>query len=185
MPSSCSQKGTIHFSNQHQPVKKCAAEKNLSSKTKHSSKNGSWNTSKDLNIERKVCTHGVLNCTMFCSRISVTYILIWKENYFLSLSYAHNLIHSLIASFIHSTINTTVTHFQLMYIFQQSLSLCNSLSIIYIYRQFLTHLLALFSVYRQPVNGVCLLYQNSIMGSIQASQTLPYSITFSIPSKEQ
>jgi hypothetical protein len=53
MPSSCYQKGKIHFLNQHQPVKKCAAEKNHSSKKKHNSKNGSGNISKDLYIDSK------------------------------------------------------------------------------------------------------------------------------------
>jgi len=155
--------------------------KNHSSKTKHKSKNGSWNLSKGLYIYSKLGKHGVLNCTMFCSRISVTYILIWKENYFLAVSQAHNLIHSFIH--LHSPINTTVTH--CTYFSSCCLPLCNSLSIIYIHHQFLTLRLALFSVYRQPVNGVCLLYQNSFMGSIQASQMLPYSITFSILTKEQ
>jgi hypothetical protein len=27
MPTSCPQKGTIHFLNQYQPIKKCAAER--------------------------------------------------------------------------------------------------------------------------------------------------------------
>ena len=114
-------------------------------------------------IDSNLCTH-FAQCS--CTLIPVTYILHWKINYFLTVS--HDTI-----SFIHSPIySLTNQHYSnSLYIFLQSLSLSLSLSIIYIHHQFLP--VALFSVYCQPVNGVCLLYQNSFMGSIQVSQTLP------------
>ena len=107
MPSSCYQRGKIHLLNQHQPVKKCAAEKNHSSNTEHNSKNGSGNISKNLYINSKLCTDGMLNCTMFLFRdFSNMYLKLEYFFFFLAVSHAHNLIHSLIASPIHQSIHS-------------------------------------------------------------------------------
>ena len=103
---------------------------------------------------------------LFFGCITCTYLIHSFTNCFI-----HSFIHSLIHPSIHSPINTTVTHFQLLHTFLQSLSLSNGLSTVNIHHQFLTLPLALISVYRQPVNGVCLSSVPEQLHGLNSSQS--------------